>query len=420
MRKFLTVFFIIGFLLALWSIKTLIFSPSANEINREQAAIAGWPSVSGQLLEIRLQQQKAGSKGAIWYYGRVRYAYRVDGIDYQGDRIGQSGNIDAYRDTDPKVLESKLSRFFSPVNVIKRETTETGLPVWNEETINLSLNDQAVNVYYDPVKPASSMLDPHDYQPVTTLGVCAPYLGLLVLGFFMMAVSVCVYRWNTMPSEEPPSHPGGSTITRRPGLRKAVNATHCENMDTKWPERQRTVDPSLQHGSYEEASKRETTAKPESSGTKEQREPVRKLVIKDIRTGSHTIAAGTYVWAFGASANDSTLIEWNDERFEVAAGSLVDTPVPAPIDTLKRLDPCFIDPRSMKQVYVDKTNVFRILECRHGNLFLEVTVTGIGWYSRLIFIGQIPRDVNAYREFWDYHKDLSSDELHLRGIGTNI
>lgn len=411
MRKFLTVFFIIGFLLAFWSIKTLIISPSANEINRTQADIAGWPSVLGQLLEIRLQQQKAGSKGAIWYYGRVLYEYRVDGIDYQGDRIGQSEYIDAYRDTDPKVLESKLSRFFSPANVIKRETTETGLPIWNEETINLSLDNQTVTVYYDPAKPASSMLDPHDYQPVTTLGVCAPYLGFLILGVFMMAVSVCVYRWNMMPLKELPSPSGGATITKRSGLKK----THCEITDRKWPVRQRTVDLPLQQGAYEETSKRETKAKP-----REQREPVRKLVIKDIRAGSHTIAAGTYVWVFGASTNDSILIEWNDERFEVAAGSLVDTPIPAPMDKLKRLDPCFIDPKSMKQVYVDKTNMFRIQECRHGNLFLEVTVTGIGWYSRLIFIGRLPRDANAYREFWNRHKDLSTDELHLRGIGTNI
>jgi hypothetical protein len=166
----------------------------------------------------------------------------------------------------------------------------------------------------------------------------------------------------------------------------------------------------------EEVSK----GKSDTPGIREEREPVRKLVITDIRVNNRTIAAGTYVWALGASANGSTWIEWKDERFDVAEGSLVDTPVPAPMDRLKRLDPCFSDHRSIKQIYVDKINMFSIRKCRHENLFLEVTVTGIGWYSKLIFIGQLPREVDAYREFWEHHKNLSTDELHLRGIGIDI
>jgi hypothetical protein len=319
----------------------------------------------------------------------------VDGIEYEGDRIGPSEYIEAYRDKHPPMLETRLSRFYSPDNLVKREEADTGLPIWNEAIIVLRLRDQPATVYYDPAKPASSLLDPHDPEPVTTTSVLLPYLIMLPLGLFMMAVSVFVYRLSAKGPEGSVSHPSGVVVPPGPQLQKVAPHAHA---DSDWRERG-------------DVSRR-------SSGIGQQREPTRKIVISDTRVGSRTIAAGTYVWVLGASADGYAVVELKNERFEVPAEHLVDTPVPPPKDSLIRLDPCFSNPRSMKQVYVDRVDPFAILECRHGNLFLEDTVAGVGTYSRLIFIGHLPRDVKAYRAFWESHRALSNDELHLRALGT--
>jgi hypothetical protein len=396
-RIFLSVFFICGVLLAGWSTRSLIKSPSADEVRRERATVAAWPSVSGTLHEIRLQESKTGIKGAPYYYATARYEYSVDGVEYEGNRIGPSEYVEAYRDKHPPVLEMRLSPFFSPANLVKREVTDTGLPIWNEKIIILGLRDQPVTVYYDPAKPASSLLDPRDPEPVTTTSVLLPYLVMLPLGLFMMAVSVFVYRLSVKGPENPPSYAPGAVAPRCPQFQK-VNPRESADKDLR---------------GQGDASRR-------PSGTGQQHEPTRKLAITDIQVGNHTITAGTYVWVFGVSADGHALVELKDERFEVPVTNLVDTPVPAPRERLIRLDPCFSQPKSMKQVYIDELHLFAVLECSHGNLFLEDTVTGVGTYSRLIFIGQLPRDVNAYRAFWGSHRTLSNDELHLRGIGTVI
>jgi hypothetical protein len=395
MRIILAMFFICGFLLASWSTQSLITSPSADETRRERARVAGWPSVSGTLHEIRLRESKVGIKGAPYYYATARYEYSVDGIEYEGDRIGPSEYVEAYRDKHPPALEMRLSRFFSPANLVKREVTDNGLPIWNEEIIILRFTDQPVTVYYDPAKPASSLLDPRDPESVTTTSTLLPYLIMLPLGLFMMAVSVFIYWLSIKGPESSVSHPSRAVVPRGPQFQK-VFPHGFSDMD--WRGHDDIPLPASDLG--------------------EQREPARKLVIADTQAGSRTIAAGTYVWVLGTPAGGHVLVELQDERFEVPAANLVDTPVRPPTDRLVRLDPCFSSPRSMVQVYVDKVDLFAILECRHGNLFLEDTVPGVGTYSRLIFIGRLPRDAKAYRSFWESHRTLSDDELHLRGIGT--
>ena len=329
--------------------------------------MAAWPSVQGRLLEIRLQQRKTGTKGVPPYYATARYEYRVADVDYQGERFGPHELLNAYRDTDPDRLETKLSRFFTPRNVIARERTDTGLPVWNEKIVILRLQDQPITVYYDPAQPASSLLDPRDPDPATTLGILSPFLGFLSLGLFMTAVSTFLFWLRRASRPKVAPRPTPAVVTHRSRVQGAAPAGATGR------ERQERA-----HGAHE------------ASGAGPRQEPVKKLVIAEIRAGGRTVPAGTPLWVFGVTADGRALVEMGGERFEVPADRLVDTPVPAPTDRLLRLDPCFAQPKALRQVYADEANLFRILECPHGSLFLEDTVSGVGWHARLIFIGQAP------------------------------
>jgi hypothetical protein len=370
----------------MWSLLT---SPSADKLRHERTAVAGWPSVTGVLYEVRLEESKVGTKGVPYYYARARYGYDVDGVEYEGSQIGTSKFMDAYRDHHPEVLESKLHRFFTAANVVQREATDNGLPVWNEKTIILRLNDQPVPVFYNPANPASSLLDPVDPDAVSTWRIVRPFFFMFLLGLFMMAAAAFVYWSVCMPAKAS----GSRASTSKDGSQSTTPDGIAQE-----DRQERARFPSGQ------------------TFTKSQPEPVRNLVTRDVHGGSHDLRAGTYVWVVGTSIAGNPIVEQNDERFEVPASSLSDTPVPAPMNRLIQLDSCFSERTSLKQVYVDNVNMFTILECRHGNLFLEDTITGVAWYSRLIFIGQLPREVTSYRSFWERHHTLSTDELHLRGI----
>ena len=147
-------------------------------------------------------------------------------------------------------------------------------------------------------------------------------------------------------------------------------------------------------------------------------EPQRKLVVEAFSSRAGEVREGEYVWALGESAGGRVLIERGERRFEVPAGILSDTPVPVPWRRLIQLDPCFErGADGMRIVQVNEEWLFRVLQCEHGNLFLEDTVTGIAWYPRLIFMGDIERDPESFLDFWRRHRAMSTDQIRARGIG---
>ena len=156
-----------------------------------------------------------------------------------------------------------------------------------------------------------------------------------------------------------------------------------------------------------------------SIGAIENMEPQRKIVTRDNSSSSKPLRMGDYVWALGGFTSDGrALIEYKDTQFYVPSDLLADTPVPPSMEKLKKLDPCFARAENIAhQIHIDHAHFFRILECEHGNLFLEDTKTGILWSKRLIFIGHIARNQEAYLNFWEHHYRLSTDHIHLLGIG---
>lgn len=147
-------------------------------------------------------------------------------------------------------------------------------------------------------------------------------------------------------------------------------------------------------------------------------EPVRKILAQPLEHGTRRLPLGTYVWVVSAASGGRVLVEHGDERFEVPEDALADVPVPAPSEALLALDPCFsaVNPQ-MEIIYRDDDRAFSVLRCEHGALFLEDWSTGLGWHSRLIYIGADERTADEYLELWEKHHRMSTDELHLRGIG---
>lgn len=143
-------------------------------------------------------------------------------------------------------------------------------------------------------------------------------------------------------------------------------------------------------------------------------EPKRMLVATEIAG----LEVGQYVWLIAELDDDRALIELGERRREVPLAALAATPVPAPRERLLALDPCFeAPPDTLREVHSDDERLFRVLECRHGKLFLEDTVTGIGWYSRRLWLGDTAREPTAWRDFWQRHHRLSDDQIRLLRIG---
>src|SRR6185369_8901882 len=101
MQKLLPVIFIIGSIFVGLSAHDLITSPSADDIRRERTSIAVWPSVSGELQEVQLQQVKSTGRGRATYFeAKVKYSYLVDGVEHKGVRLG----IQDYQEDTPEAL----------------------------------------------------------------------------------------------------------------------------------------------------------------------------------------------------------------------------------------------------------------------------------------------------------------------------
>jgi len=187
MRILVSGIFILGALVVGWSVRDLVTSPSADDIRRERAAITAWPSVSGDLQEVRLQKVKIGRESAH-FEASVRYHYLVEGVPHQGTRLG----LRDYREDTPEALVSRLAFFLSPANVSRlRETTDK---TWGEAAAVLEPGNQQLTVYYDPANPASSILDPRAREAITSLSLIAPHVALILIGSLMMVVSFLNWR----------------------------------------------------------------------------------------------------------------------------------------------------------------------------------------------------------------------------------
>lgn len=86
-----------------------------------------WPTVSGKVLAGNVDE-KTGYRGRTFYVVTVRYAYRIGGIDYRGDRLGYAPQRLA-----DKNLAYELGRKYAA--------------------------GTTVNVYYDPEVPQESVLE---------------------------------------------------------------------------------------------------------------------------------------------------------------------------------------------------------------------------------------------------------------------
>lgn len=143
------------------------------------------------------------------------------------------------------------------------------------------------------------------------------------------------------------------------------------------------------------------------------------LVVSSFKSPRGEVREGDYVWAIHEVSGGHILIEQSEDRFEVPRNVLVNTPVPPPMERLVELDVCFqYGSDRFVTIYQNDEHLFAVHECEHGNLFLEDIVPGIVWHSRLIFMGNIPREEEIFLRFWNNHKHLSDDRIHLKGIGT--
>src|SRR5262245_13674541 len=135
--RFASGIFVLGALLVGWSVHDLITSPSAEDMNRERAAMAAWPSVAGDLLELRLQKVKVGRESSH-FEASGRYRYLVEDVPHVGTRLATRD----YRQDTPEALVSRLAVFLSSANASRlREATDK---VWDEADVVVELGDQPV------------------------------------------------------------------------------------------------------------------------------------------------------------------------------------------------------------------------------------------------------------------------------------
>ena len=188
MRALLALLFLIGLLLIGFPLWMILNSPSTGELQQERAYQATWPSVTGQLDEVHIQQELHTSRGALWFTVEVKYRYTIEGQEYTGTRLG----IQPYRDTSPAALEIRMRRFLDPSRIVQRQDTNEG-PMFRSRRISLFLADQPIPVYFDPRNPAASILDNHDYDPPRWWQPWVPALAFQLIGLLILVVAV--WRW---------------------------------------------------------------------------------------------------------------------------------------------------------------------------------------------------------------------------------
>ena len=185
MRLVLTSLILFGTLCCFMVFRDIANSPSLEEIRSQYRAMLDWPTVTGRLMELTLRKDLPHGKGAYWYRAQVRYDYEINGKSYSGARIG----LQDYKSPSAEELEMKMRTFFTPSHVSDRkDNNDTSL--LGTRAIVLSFTDQPIKVFYDPKTPASSILDPIDYEPIDDWEVFSFRLGFFLLGATLIVVPI--------------------------------------------------------------------------------------------------------------------------------------------------------------------------------------------------------------------------------------
>lgn len=148
--------------------------------------VAGWQPVPAQVLEAALDESR-GSKGGSTYAVRARYAYRVNGQDHEGRRVGLvewgSDNVGRWQHD------------------------------WYARLQDARQREQSVLAWVDPARPARSILDRN-----VRWGLMAFHLPFAVL-FTAVGVGAAVVFWRALSGR------GGTTAKAAAGAAAAVHGT---------------------------------------------------------------------------------------------------------------------------------------------------------------------------------------------------
>lgn len=119
------------------------------ELYRRGVASAAWPAVRGRVLASEVGESRRSSAG-VTYYAAIRYAYEVEGRQFESDRVAVDGTVTP----DPAPARAFVASY----------------PVGRE-----------IEVHYDPADPGHSAVNP------------GPSLGPLVAvacGLFLLLIAV--------------------------------------------------------------------------------------------------------------------------------------------------------------------------------------------------------------------------------------
>lgn len=155
--------------------------------------VTGWQPVSAQVIETTLDQSRS-SKGGSTYAVKARYAYRVNGRDYEGRRVGLldwgSDNVGTWHQD------------------------------WHARLDDARQREQPVAAWIDPSQPGRSILDRR-----VRWGLMALHLPFALL-FTAVGVGAAVVFWRALTGRGGlPGKPGAAAVVpSRPRRRAPVNA----------------------------------------------------------------------------------------------------------------------------------------------------------------------------------------------------
>lgn len=136
------------------------------------------------------------------------------------------------------------------------------------------------------------------------------------------------------------------------------------------------------------------------------------MLLQAVPTAGATLEAGRPVWIVGLPECGRVAIEADGRPATVPAGSVTESPIPAPsLDALRAVDDCFgRSRRHFVQEHESRECGFCLFRCRkHGRLFLEDMRGGVGVYTRLILLAESSGDPEA---LWSRYHAMSDDWLN--------
>lgn len=154
--------------------------------------VLGWQPVSAQVIETRLDTSR-GSKGGATYAVRARYAYRVNGRDFEGQRVGL------------------LDWGYDNIGDWHHD--------WHARLDDARQREQPVAAWFDPQRPERALLDRG-----VRWGLMAFHLPFGVL-FTGVAVGAAVVFWRALTGRggmPGPSSPGPAAAAASPAARGAA------------------------------------------------------------------------------------------------------------------------------------------------------------------------------------------------------